>query len=84
MPRRLPPELQFLQQGGRLFDVWQLCHTSKLFPIDTSVVVNGRLGIYRVVSDPYILRQHDCPYIDVEACGKRFCVKVFEASGISN
>ena len=50
-PLRLPPELRFLQRWNVFSSSWQLCHTSKIFPIDTFVALNG-VGICRVVSDP--------------------------------
>jgi len=82
-PLRLPPELRFLQRWNVFSSSWQLCHTSKIFPIDTFVALNG-VGICRVVSDPCMLRRRGYPQLIVESSGERICVDVIEITRISN
>jgi hypothetical protein len=80
---RLPPELSFLQRWNKLSGSCQLCHTSKIFPVDTLVALNG-VGICRVVSEPYLRGHHRYPNIDVEAFGEKMRVNVVEITLISN
>jgi len=40
-PLRLPAELRFLQRWNMFSGSWQLCHISKIFPINTFVALNG-------------------------------------------
>jgi hypothetical protein len=83
-PVRLPPELKFLQRWNRFVSSWELCHTGKIFPIDTYVTVNGCMGAYRVISNPYVLWRNGYPHLDVEAFGERIQVNVIELAPLSN
>ncbi len=81
---KLPLELRALPFWEEIADAWQLCHVSKFFPIDTPVTVKGKLGLYRVVSDPFLLRKHGYPRINAESSKEMICVKVTEVNRISN
>jgi hypothetical protein len=83
-PLRLPPELKFLLRWKRYISSWEICHAGKIFPVDTYVTVRGCMGIYRVISNPYVLWRNGLPHLDVEAFGERICVNIIEIAPISN
>jgi len=72
------PDLSEEVQSNR-----HLRYASKLFPRNAFVLVAGRQGIFRVVSEPYIPPGYSYPHFDVEALGERFCASVFTATRIS-
>jgi len=82
-PLRLPPELRFLQRWNMFSGSWQICHISKIFPINTLVALNG-VGVCRVVSDPSMPRRRGYPQLTVESSGERIRVDVIEITRISN
>ncbi len=59
-----------------------LRYAGKLFPVNALVTLLGREGIFRIVSEPYILPGYTYPHFDVEAAGHRLSVSVITATRI--
>ena len=59
-----------------------LRYARKMFPLNALVMIAGRQGIFRVVSEPYIPAGYAYPHFDVEAPGEKFCTSVFTATRI--
>ncbi len=81
---RLPFELRNLPFWEDMVDKWQLLHASEFFPIDTQVTLKSKLGLYRVISEPYLLRKYGYPRINVESSNEILRVKVSDVNRISN
>jgi hypothetical protein len=83
-PSKLPEKLKFSKHWNKFVGGWELCHAGKIFPVDSYVTVNGCMGIYRVISDPYTPWRGSLPHLDVDAFGEKVCVNIIEIAPISN